>query len=416
MSPHHIIALLVPSWGHAVSYIYLATRILQKDPNLVITIVQHNSVVPKFELELRTCQYDIERLRIIGAGDKDTGTNLKFMEPLDQLAESWREIIPGMTQENEGWPKPHAVHMDMLVGGYVIELTKQIMGPDCKILMWWSMAVVSMPARLIQCDFAAIAQEIYSDEARRQGRSMDDILQQAAGSPAVAPHYVSAQKLAKFVDGFIVATSVCLEPVGVPYCREYYQNSGQDLFTIGMQAHELCWTDPAPAPPTNAVVRSFLEKSANQYGAKSVIYISFGSIFFPTATPELVEALVDTLLTLEKPLPFIFALGGVLASLPKDLIQRVHSSGKGLVCDFWIEHSMSDCLSQGIPVIVWPICGDQPFNAVLISSGLNPVAMELMQVPAGPQIGPSLRGGQLITGTVEDVSAEFKATFNAARG
>ncbi|KAJ6475156.1 hypothetical protein DFH09DRAFT_1109346 [Mycena vulgaris] len=114
MSPHHIIALLVPSWGHAVSYIYLATRILQKDPNLVITIVQHNSVVPKFELELRTCQYDIERLRIIGAGDKDTGTNLKFMEPLDQLAESWREIIPGMTQENEGWPKPHAVHARLL--------------------------------------------------------------------------------------------------------------------------------------------------------------------------------------------------------------------------------------------------------------------------------------------------------------
>ncbi|KAJ6473328.1 hypothetical protein DFH09DRAFT_1380281 [Mycena vulgaris] len=289
------------------------------------------------------------------------------------------------------------------------------MGPDCKILMWWSMAVVSMPASLSQYDFAAIAQEIYSDEARRQGRPMDDILQQvarawngsdelsgiivkspgvpavydherfvyAAGSPAVATHYASAQKFAKFVDGFIVATGVCLEPVGVPYCREFYQNRGQDLFTIGMQAHELCWTDAAPAPPTNTAVRSFLEKSANRYGTKSVIYISFGSIFFPTATPELVEALVDTLLTLEKPFPFIFALGGVMASLPKDLIQRVHSSGKGLVCDFWVEqrtilqhdavgwflthggfNSMSDCLSQGIPLIVWPICGDQPFNAV----------------------------------------------------
>jgi hypothetical protein len=53
--------------------------------------------------------------------------------------------------------------------------------------------------------------------------------------------------------------------------------------------------------------------------------------------PQLVEALVTTLLELEEPFPFIFALGSAMASLPVDLIQRVNTSGKGLICDFWVE-------------------------------------------------------------------------------
>jgi hypothetical protein len=39
-----------------------------------------------------------------------------------------------------------------------------------------------------------------------------------------------------------------------------------------------------------------------------------------------------------------------------------------------------------------------------------------LQVRTGPQLGPSLRGGPKITGTVEDATAEFKAVFEAARG
>jgi hypothetical protein len=40
----------------------------------------------------------------------------------------------------------------------------------------------------------------------------------------------------------------------------------------------------------------------------------------------------------------------------------------------------------------------------------------LAQILTGPQLGPSLRGGPTITGTVEDASAEFTAVFRAARG
>jgi hypothetical protein len=44
MTTHHIVAMLMPAWGHTVGYIYLAAQLLQKDPTLVITMVQHNIV------------------------------------------------------------------------------------------------------------------------------------------------------------------------------------------------------------------------------------------------------------------------------------------------------------------------------------------------------------------------------------
>jgi hypothetical protein len=41
---HHIAAMLLPEWGHTISYIHAATRMLATEPGLVITIVQHNLV------------------------------------------------------------------------------------------------------------------------------------------------------------------------------------------------------------------------------------------------------------------------------------------------------------------------------------------------------------------------------------
>jgi hypothetical protein len=70
--------------------------------------------------------------------------------------------------------------MDFFCGGFVIEPTKKIIGPDCKMLLWLSCSLASMPAYLTDYDFAAIAQEIYDDDARRQGRSQEEILDQVS--------------------------------------------------------------------------------------------------------------------------------------------------------------------------------------------------------------------------------------------
>jgi hypothetical protein len=97
-----------------------------------------------------------------------------------------------------------------------------------------------------------------------------------AAGPPLAGILTPGQKLAGAVDGFIVTTSLCLEPVGVPFCREFYGKQGKELFAVGIQAHELCWTDSAAVVPSDERVRSFLDQAVREYGLKSVLYISFG--------------------------------------------------------------------------------------------------------------------------------------------
>jgi hypothetical protein len=97
--------------------------------------------------------------------------------------------------------------------------------------------------------------------------------------PGLAQLVSLAQKFAKVADGYIVPTAACLEPVAVAHCKELCQKRGQELFPVGMQAHELCWTNAAPAPPTNAAVKSFLDKAVSEHGPKSALYISFGCVF-----------------------------------------------------------------------------------------------------------------------------------------
>ncbi|KAJ7683434.1 hypothetical protein B0H17DRAFT_1137753 [Mycena rosella] len=460
MENHHITAILLPSWGHTISYCYLVTSCLQKDPTLVVTIVQHNLLLPRMEDALKTCKYDSMRLRIIGVGGQSF---IQFAEALEQLVDGWKTVIIQLCDGSDKWPKPHALHgsrpsliifqMDSLVGGLVIEHTKEIIGPDCKILSWFSMVLAFMSDFLDEDEIPdGTQQENTSDQVVGAWKGSGDFSGRILKFPGVpdmydherfaygAPQPAGAVqnfpahlKFARAVDGYIVPTSVCVEPVGVPYIRDLLQKQGKQLFAVGPQA--LCWMDTAPVVLTQQVVKSFLEDSVTRYGSKSVLYISFGSIFFPVATPELVAALVDTLMALEESFPFIFALGSEMASISKDVIERVNSSGKGLICDFWVEqrailqhgavgwflthggyNSISEALSQGIPLIVWPICSEQPINAALFSSGPDAVAIELMQIRAGAQRAPSLRGGPPITGTVEDASVEFKAVFAAARG
>ncbi|KAJ7435689.1 hypothetical protein FB451DRAFT_1379294 [Mycena latifolia] len=209
-----------------------------------------------------------------------------------QLLAGWMETLPQLVQGRGGWPAPHALHMNYIAGGYVFEPTKQIVGPACKTLLWWSSSLASMPTHLTDYDFAAIAQEIYTDEARRNARSLEAILDAVAlawnesdvhsgrivkhpGTPDMYDHerlaygsppteglaqlLVAAQGLARVVDGFIMPAARCMEPVGVPHCRVLDQKSGQELFTVGSGAHEVCWNDVPPTPPTNAVVKAFVE-------------------------------------------------------------------------------------------------------------------------------------------------------------
>ncbi|KAJ7617825.1 hypothetical protein FB45DRAFT_1007545 [Roridomyces roridus] len=466
----HILTLLIPAWGHTVSYLHLCVQMLRSEPELVITLFVHNMVVPKMHAELKECIYDRERLRIVGTGDEGVEFSPQAVAAaFGQLMGGWVESLAGLMEGTEAWPRPRAVHMDVSCG-FVIDPTKTIVGDgaSCKILLWSPISLSSMPGILFEHDFVAIAQEIYDDEGRRRGRTLEEILDAvtyasngidahdgrivsipgvysiydyeqlayAAGrSEGLAQVLSTGQKFAKVCDGYVVPTSTAIEPGALKFCREVARGRGQELFAVGLQTDERSWDPQGHLTPANEVIRAFLDEAEKKYGPKSVLYISFGSLFFPTATPELVQALLDTFLSLEQPFPFLFALGGKLASLPKELVDRIHASGRGLACDFWVEqraiiqhgavgwflthggwNSITESMARGLPLIIWPAGAEQPINAAVLAADPNPVAIELFQVRTGPQRGPSLRSPANITGTVEDATEEFKRVLHDVRG
>ncbi|CAK5284549.1 unnamed protein product, partial [Mycena citricolor] len=387
---------------------------------------------------------------------------------LEHLLTGWLAVLPSFAQGSDDWPVPHAVHLDFACGGFVIEQTKLAI-PGIKSLVWFCTGVTSALCHFTEYDFAKIADDIFADEEKRKGRSRDEILHavafawngsdalskmivrhpgladmydyervgHAAGAPPVLGAVLTgAQMLAKHSDGFICAATKHIEPVGVPYVTEFYRMQGKKLFSVGLSVHEKFWEEDEEERLKEGELKTFMDKALAEHGEKSVLYISFGSIFFPVATPHLIETLVETLLTLEQPFPFVFVLGSQLASLPAPLIERINSSGRGLACSYWVDqravlkhkatgwflthggyNSIGEAISQAVPLIMWPCGAEQPLNASLLSSGPAAITFELLQVRAGPQIGPSLRfPGVEITGTTEAAGAELAGVFAKARG
>ncbi|KAF7324532.1 hypothetical protein MKEN_00493900 [Mycena kentingensis (nom. inval.)] len=439
---------------------------LEADPTLVVTIFQHNLVVGQMEAELAGCEYDASRFKIHGVGSKDIAFGpTVFAVMFGELIGGWMQLLSDIKEEKH--PKPRAIHFDFTCGGAVIDATKSVVGTDCKFLTWFTALAAILPAHTIEYDFAAAVEEIYADEAQRAGRSREEIQLQVAiawngtekfsgkvvanpgapdmydyervsvaSGPPVAMFTVisSSQKLARLVDGYITTSTPAIEPVGIPQLKTLFhaREKKQELFTVGLQTSPAVFAG-TKCLVTNSTVKSFLDK----HGPNSVLYISFGSLFFPVETPGHVEALINTLLAAEPAFPFIFALGGAMAAngVPQPLIDRVNASGRGLICQFWVEqrailrheavgwflshggfNSITECTLEGVPMIIWPVGAEQPVNAAFLSAGPNPVAVELLQVRFGSQVGPSLRGGPTITGTVEDATKEFEAVFRDVRG
>ncbi|KAF7313026.1 hypothetical protein MKEN_00987600 [Mycena kentingensis (nom. inval.)] len=485
---HHIAAVLPPAWGHTVGYLHLAVQMLAVDPTLVVTIVQHISVVPQVEKELSTAVYDKTRLKILGVGSSDYPAVVgpaDLAGMMSEIGASWLQLVEEYfaSERKSEWPRPHALHFDMIPGGATIDATKALLGANsqCKLVMWGPGPAYTMKTLVSELDYASLAAEIHADEAKRRGRSEEqiqiDILAAQNGTDVISSSVmfgdelglprmydyeqnaygagsgsagvqwgvmVCAQKLAREVDAIVVTSSPALEPVGLPYLKEWYRQGnglgrggkGQEMFALGLQTHEAYFADGATLKIMDEKVRAFLDSALGEHGSNSVLYISFGSFFFPIVQLPHVEALINTLLSMS--FPFVFALGGALArnALPQDLIERVNAGGKGLICQSWVEqrailqheavgwflthggfNSITEALVEGIPLMVWPVGAEQPLNANYFSAEPTPIAFEFLQIRTDKQIGPSLRHPDVeITGAAEDAAKEFTAVFEAARG
>ncbi|KAI9064122.1 glycosyltransferase family 1 protein [Trametes sanguinea] len=182
----------------------------------------------------------------------------------------------------------------------------------------------------------------------------------------------------------------------------------------------------------------FMDERLQSHGAKSVILISFGSMFWPPNT-EKVGAVLDVLM--DKNIPFVsLARCSPLSAIPEETAGRLVKYDAALVST-WVpqqavlshaamgwclshagHNTVFECIDANVPMheftpfsILWPIDADQPPNAIQLADDLG-IAYELIEVRNGAGLGPIHRTGRKPDGSIEAVQAEIRDVLGRAFG
>ncbi|KAI8989003.1 UDP-Glycosyltransferase/glycogen phosphorylase [Trametes punicea] len=181
---------------------------------------------------------------------------------------------------------------------------------------------------------------------------------------------------------------------------------------------------------TGKEVMKFLDNQLSSSGELSVIYISFGTLFWP-ADPKKIVAVLQVLI--EQNIPFIITCPNPLATIPDDFLEELKQHPNALLTK-WVpqlavlEHpatgwclthgghnSAMECIHAAVPMIFWPISADQPTVAVHLTDHLD-VGYELLEVRNGIGLGKIFRTGKTLTGTLDAVRAELRDVLLCAFG
>ncbi|KAK4690044.1 hypothetical protein P7C73_g46, partial [Tremellales sp. Uapishka_1] len=211
------------------------------------------------------------------------------------------------------------------------------------------------------------------------------------------------------------------------------------LLMAGIQFPAPMWDGMKPpramSTEDNIRVTEFLDSMEKKHGAGSVLYISFGSQFYPSLRPELVNYLIVTLL--ENDVPFLFAHASSVAVIPDELAKAIEAAPNGCKVRFapqWavLEHpavgfflshcgcnSVAEAIMSVQPLIAVPFAADQGEFAMMLS--LRGVAITLDQVKtfktnSSDKTTKKTYAGVEIIGTEEAIKAEFTAVLKRIRG
>ncbi|KAI0820402.1 UDP-Glycosyltransferase/glycogen phosphorylase [Trametes gibbosa] len=160
-------------------------------------------------------------------------------------------------------------------------------------------------------------------------------------------------------------------------------------------------------PKVSVDVSAFLNRHLEVHGERSVLLISFGSMFWPS-DPATLGAVLDVIMELG--IPFTMSCASPLAAIPDDIKQRLSSYQDAFLAEWipqkfildhnatgWclthaVHNSVLECITAGVPMILWPIDADQAPNAVHLSTQLR-IAHELLAVRHGVGRGVVHRTG-----------------------
>ncbi|KAI0633619.1 UDP-Glycosyltransferase/glycogen phosphorylase [Trametes polyzona] len=472
-SPKHIVAFPYEAWGHARPLINLSARLVKlRDVNVTIlsTNAFHERAVAELARSFTPAEsHFAKRIRVVSIGECESfrfeTIDSEFKPIWEQLAAGQPLVCRKTGTHFDALQKPDAVIIDMFAIQPFRVIKQSSVGNTIKIYSWMSGATIAFfhlfGPESLGGRGSLIAK--VEEEVKKSGRPFDDVCVDVAfipkGNvirvPSLPPMYdyeyypqdfpfprEMAVSIFPYVHdtmnastGAFLITAEPYEPEAVAAFKSWYAETGRQAYVCGPLL-----------PPTSATavekekqqskqgaqIQEFLDSTLKTSGEKSLLYISFGSLFWPIKTPEKMWAFLEVVM--ERNIPFILSHASPMAVVPEDIKQKVEAYGKG-VLSAWspqqtiLEHpatgwfvchgghnGVTESISAGVPLILWPFGADQPLNAVHISDQLQ-IGYELLEVRTGPSgLHPIYRNGRKPIGTIEALKAEAHDILTKAYG
>ncbi|CAE6525634.1 unnamed protein product [Rhizoctonia solani] len=402
----HIVFLPAPSWGHLRPAMKTSLRMVEKFQDLFISVFVYDSEVPKTTkyLNSQSSAYSA-RIKIVTASGNETTPALSPTNPveifvyLEKSFELWitKELQQTTAAQVDGRviSKPSWIIEDHLNGGVSLEVSDRLICiPGLPVHHEWELNTQYLPF-----------------------------------VPSLAVYMIQRWKnMIKHVDTIICCTTFEMEPISA----SALSNALDKLITPFFIGPSVDLATPQSSP--DSPVTQFLDRAYTEKGAHSVVYVAFGTAFFPPASS--VSHLTAILDEIPKAgFRFIFALSSPSAKLEQSWVDAHIQAGNAIfpewtnqtaVLDhpaihYFLSHggwnSSTEALVRGVPMIFWPFVGDQPANAMQIATTHN-CGFELLQVRTGPakstayQIGREVK----IVGTHDAVREEMSEILELSKG
>ncbi|KAF9068876.1 hypothetical protein BDP27DRAFT_1326417 [Rhodocollybia butyracea] len=431
----NIVAHCLSVWGHHKPLAALGVIITRSYPDVTITIITTGLIYPKFVDELKsklsTEEYEqlSPRFNVIDVAGPEVNPFVplqEFAPAFIALCNSEPIVCKSSGKVFSGIPPPTVALVDPFTP-YAFECVRATKvpviawvtapcGPLLKIFGPASLGGMSDPILETEAGRAAARARVLAppDEQTNPApdaevvvASSDYVKSEVPGSPPMYDHEYNPQinllpqgMLEQFgqiyireADGIISVSNSVYEKEAVDAARAWVAGNGQTFYTLA----PLSLPKPKRLPEADGKVVQFLDAMKEKFGPKSLIYISFGTYFWPPEQPKLI-ALLETLIANQT--PFILSHASPLAQLSADFLASIKASGIGLASPwspqetilqheatgYFITHggwnSIQESFEHKVPLIFWPMGADQPINAAVLGI-THKAAFELIEVRSG---------------------------------
>jgi len=232
-------------------------------------------------------------------------------------------------------------------------------------------------------------------------------------------------------DGIILAAPECYEREATAALREYFASTSRAVYACGPLVSQVSGGIAVEKQqPSIAPVEEFLYATMASHGERSLIYISFGTVYWPLE-PEKLSAFLDIAISMR--IPFILNHASPYLPAEESIIEKVTNYRYGLFTrwspqQLILSHSVTgwfvtngghssviESIAEGVPMICWPFSFNHSLNAVRVSEGLK-IGYELLETRNGPGLKRAHRLGKAPQGTLEAFIAEARDTLRRALG